>query len=1054
MSTPKPTTGPESPGDGDPVVRMVCPSCERVVVFSGPRPSFCGFCGKPLPGLSPAGPEATQPTTHDMATLPPLPGPAVVTGLTPTEVGGYRLLRRLGSGGMGSVFEAEEVGGGRHVAIKLIAPGQELSTDSVERFRREGRLASALSGPRCVFVYAADEDAGRPYIVMELMPGRTLADLVRERGPLPPAEAVEKALDVLDGLNEAHQHGVVHRDVKPSNCFLEADGRVKVGDFGLSKSLVADVRLTQSGSFLGTPLYASPEQVRSEALGPQSDVYSLAATLYFLLAGQAPFEGGDAAATLARIVSDPPPPLRERMPNIPAGLERAVLRGLERDRSRRWHNLDEFRQALLPFASAGQVAAGPAVRFAAFVADVLCLLVVANVISFARIALGLASPATYTGSTTLDGWLMSFLIWFCCFPGPEWLWGCTAGKWLLGLRVCRPGDVEPPGLIRSLVRYLVFFAGVSLPAMILVVGQSRGPFETYMASGWRVFRGLLFYPAELFTLGLLFSTMRARNGWRGLHEFASGTRVIQLASRSRVKARATDVVSTATAVPLDLPAKIGPFEVTGALRWDDVCRLVLARDGALKRPVILWMRHATDDPLSEARRHCARPTRPRWLASGTHEGWRWDAFPAPEGRPLTEVITNAGSLPWADVRPMLQDLTDELVAAARDGNLPSELTVGQIWLRPGRSAILFDVPLQRVNGADAEADTDSSLDLLGRAAVLALEGRPRPGAGRVRALIPRHAAEMMSRLLGGHRPFRSANEFRMALAETKDRPVEVTRVRRATHVAVLSGLLFFGLCGCMLPNAMLAPYLPLNWIANSYAASRHELQQMEVGAAANVVASTFNLQPLARPIGLVRLPVEMAVADQYRADLDRVGRQLQARVDKSDWAVRKVHNTFEEIRKQQAALGQSELTTPRVQPTRSVVSFANTVAIVMSLPGLVFWPVAWVFWALLFRGGLSYPLMGLALVCRDGRLAGHLRCAWRALIVWAPPAVLLIAAVLLDYSYWSADDRPKQLDWMLWVSIISRYTALVLLLAYPVLAICWPKRSVHDWLSGTRLVPR
>src|SRR5207253_1693499 len=152
--------------------------------------------------------------------------------------------------------------------------------------------------------------------------GRTLQDLVKERGPLPPQEAIAKILDVIDGLNEAHRLGVVHRDVKPSNCFVDAEGRVKIGDFGLSKSLVTDSQhLTKTGAFLGTPLYASPEQVKGEPLTPQSDLYSVAATLYFLLTGQAPFQSGDATATLARIVSDQAPSLRTLQPNIDPALD-------------------------------------------------------------------------------------------------------------------------------------------------------------------------------------------------------------------------------------------------------------------------------------------------------------------------------------------------------------------------------------------------------------------------------------------------------------------------------------------------------------------------------------------------------------------------------------------------------------------------------------------------------------------------------------------------------------------------------------------------------------
>src|SRR5262249_41853483 len=162
--------------------------------------------------------------------------------------------------------------------LKLLAPEYAESEDAVARFRREGRLASALAHPRCVFVLAADEEAGRPYLVMELMPGDTLEDLVQRQGPLPPAAAVATILGVIEGLREAHKLGIVHRDVKPSNCFLEATGRVKVGDFGLAKALARDPRLTKTGSFLGTPLFAAPEQIKGEAVDQQADVYSVAAT--------------------------------------------------------------------------------------------------------------------------------------------------------------------------------------------------------------------------------------------------------------------------------------------------------------------------------------------------------------------------------------------------------------------------------------------------------------------------------------------------------------------------------------------------------------------------------------------------------------------------------------------------------------------------------------------------------------------------------------------------------------------------------------------------------
>jgi len=229
-------------------MQLLCTNCSRVLELAGERPSFCAYCGHPL-----AEPKFQTPA--DFAVK--------FNGGPADTVGPYRLLRPIGSGGMGTVYEAEEAASGRHVALKLLDGDAAESPEAMRRFRQEGRLMSQLAHPNCVFVLAADEDAGRPYIVMELMPGTTLKELVAEHGPLPPEEAVAKILDVIDGLQEAHRLGVIHRDVKPSNCFLAPDGRVKIGDFGLAKQLLCDAHLTQSGTFLGTPLFASPEQIRA-----------------------------------------------------------------------------------------------------------------------------------------------------------------------------------------------------------------------------------------------------------------------------------------------------------------------------------------------------------------------------------------------------------------------------------------------------------------------------------------------------------------------------------------------------------------------------------------------------------------------------------------------------------------------------------------------------------------------------------------------------------------------------------------------------------------------
>ncbi|HQR44299.1 MAG TPA: serine/threonine-protein kinase, partial [Gemmatales bacterium] len=307
---------------------VTCSACDRSLEFSGERPSFCAFCGKKLksPALTRTDSYKPTPSSGEQSKTEVPPDNRIISfaGVgqrVPEKIGNYRVLRQLGAGGMGTVYEAEDSDHDRKVAIKLIKPHIAAATENLERFRQEGRLASLITHPRCVFVYHADEDQGRPYIVMELMPGATLKDIVSQQGPLQIGQAINKILDVIDGLQAAHQLGVIHRDVKPSNCFVLTNGHVKVGDFGLSKVLPTDTEstgrtpeleattaekeegITRTGVFVGTPLFASPEQIKGEMVDFRTDVYSVSATLYFLLTGQAPFEGGDNTATIARIVS-------------------------------------------------------------------------------------------------------------------------------------------------------------------------------------------------------------------------------------------------------------------------------------------------------------------------------------------------------------------------------------------------------------------------------------------------------------------------------------------------------------------------------------------------------------------------------------------------------------------------------------------------------------------------------------------------------------------------------------------------------------------------------
>jgi hypothetical protein len=758
-------------------------------------------------------------------------------------VGGYRLLRPLGAGGMGTVFEAEQLapepaaacragslGRGRRVGLKLIRPEFVSSPEALERFRREGRLASTLSHPRCVFVLTADEDAGRPYIAMELMPGATLRDLVAESGPLPPLDAVTKILDVIDGLRALHRRGVIHRDVKPGNCFLEADGRVKVGDFGLARSLVAEGELTQTGKFLGTPLFASPEQHKGEAVDERTDVYSVAATLYFLLTGRAPFQSAGAAAVVARAASEPAPSMRLLRPDLPPDLDRVVLRGLERDRRRRWRDLGEFRAALLPFRVVAPSVDHVRLRMAAYLIDYLVLWGIWGLLylalrplwpdvefySLPRISMcgprfdpNPMVPITFLVSSVPD------LVYFTVLEG---LWGFALGKWLLRLRVVRLGTDRPPGLLRAFRRTLVFC--VILHVLMEVVNLLPLDFLTKLLL-------TLLAMTKLGNTLILLTTMRQRNGYRGLHEFLSGTATVRLAPAVEgegpgwLRRACADVLAGDPPGRDGLPAALGPFRVRGALHWDGDAGVLHGEDATLGRNVLLWLRPAGEAPLSAARQDVNRLTRLRWLTAGADGGVRWDAFVAEAGCPLPEFVAAAGTLSWAETRSVLAALADELDAACADGTLPDTPAADHVWVQPGGEVRLLDMPPRRLpvkpTGRPDVRPQSLALSLLGEVAVLALEGQPRSAgdaAHPVRAALPLHAAWMLARLLKVEEPYQSVAEFQADLVASQDRPMRISRGRRAMHILVQALLALLALLAVLLPcsdriSLSLLPLVPV-----------------------------------------------------------------------------------------------------------------------------------------------------------------------------------------------------------------------------------------------------
>src|SRR2546422_4023612 len=244
--------------------------------------------------------------------------------------GRYRLGRRIASGGMGTVWEAMDDVLGRRVAVKALSDALASDERFVERFRREARAAAGLSHPNVAGVFDYGEDDGRPFIVMELIQGETLAERLARHGRLPPEEAVQIAIQAAGALEAAHRAGVIHRDVKPANIMLTPRREVKVMDFGIAAA-AWDPRLTATGSTLGTATYVSPEQASGDRVTPASDVYSLGVVLYEMLAGRPPFTEGGPIAVASSHVRERPAALTEVAPWTPPAVAAVCDQALAKD---------------------------------------------------------------------------------------------------------------------------------------------------------------------------------------------------------------------------------------------------------------------------------------------------------------------------------------------------------------------------------------------------------------------------------------------------------------------------------------------------------------------------------------------------------------------------------------------------------------------------------------------------------------------------------------------------------------------------------------------------
>lgn len=265
----------------------------------------------------------------------------------PGEVvgGRYEIIERLGSGGMADVYRAHDPHLGRDVAVKVLADRYAADPAFVERFRREASAAARLNHPNIVQVFDRGEAEGTYYIVMEYLIGPDLKTVIRDRGPLPPLEAIDNTQQILAALAAAHRRDVIHRDIKPQNVMLASDGLLKVTDFGIARA-GAESDMTEAGSVIGTAQYLSPEQAHGGELTSASDCYSAGIVLYEMLTGRVPFDGDRPVVVAMKQINEPPVPPRTYVSGIPADLEAVVLKSIAKRPSERFRSAEEFSAAL------------------------------------------------------------------------------------------------------------------------------------------------------------------------------------------------------------------------------------------------------------------------------------------------------------------------------------------------------------------------------------------------------------------------------------------------------------------------------------------------------------------------------------------------------------------------------------------------------------------------------------------------------------------------------------------------------------------------------------
>ena len=586
--------------------------------------------------------------------------------------GPYRIDRAIGRGGMGEVYEAAQVEQGRRVALKVLHQRLRRAEDRA-RFLKEGERAAGVNHANSVYVFETDEIGGIPIIAMELLPGTTLKDRVRVQGPLPTAEAVDAILQVVEGLEAALTAGILHRDVKPSNCFIDQDGAVKVGDFGLSIPVTSadGGDLNRPTSFEGTPEFAAPEHILRRPFDVRADIYSVGATLYFLLTGRPPFEDADLGALTERISTAPvrfPPDVEAQSS---ARLLQLVRQCLAKEPSVRPGSYAELKHRLRPFATGATAPASLGLRGAAVAFDLLLLFPVAAVLIFGLVG-------TQVIQTPIGVGIVVATLLVTYWAVLEGLFGTTYGKRRCGIRVAtRHGDV--PGVPRALIRSATAVLPVAVPIAWVSLQSGDALGDLSALAGLGLAAGLA-WPARL------------RNGFSTVPDLVTGTRVVK---RATVFERPRHTCPT-PAYEHPIGNRVGPYELLSVIGSTEAGRLVDAWDPRLKRAVWVHLLAPGAPRVSSEARNASRLGRLHWLNGQQMESAAWDAYECPDGRPLLD----SGPQTWRSVSVWLADIARELDAGLGDGSI-SVLALNRVWITGAGRGKWLDFGAPGVAGPDS-----------------------------------------------------------------------------------------------------------------------------------------------------------------------------------------------------------------------------------------------------------------------------------------------------------------------------------------------------------------